>query len=190
MTGLNIHPESTPTRIEKESNGSFTLHVKKKSGGEEAIEGLDTVLMATGRSPNTQNMNLEQVCLPLLVLGATALCIRQILDPLCRKALRVPSALLPLICFMGCGFHCSLCQVTLLHAAVWHPGNNFQVSAIPGRWTEWTVVSESEYGKGLLICHVFHQALCLGREEKPTSKVFESASFDVGVSSCLKDCVW
>lgn len=62
VSGLNIHSESTPTRIEKQSNGSFTLHVKKKSGGEEAIEGLDTVLMATGRSPNTQNMNLEKVC--------------------------------------------------------------------------------------------------------------------------------
>ena len=65
VAGLNIHSESTPTRIEKQSNGSFTLHVKKKSGGEEAIEGLDTVLMATGRSPNSQNMNLEEVCLPL-----------------------------------------------------------------------------------------------------------------------------
>ena len=61
VQGLNIHSESTPTRIEKQSNGSFTLHVKKKSGEEEAIEGLETVLMATGRSPNTQNMNLEKV---------------------------------------------------------------------------------------------------------------------------------
>lgn len=69
VAGLNIHSESTPTRIEKQSNGSFTLHVKKKSGGEEAIEGLETVLMATGRSPNSQNMNLEEVCLPLLGLS-------------------------------------------------------------------------------------------------------------------------
>ncbi|KAL3151737.1 hypothetical protein ABBQ38_012716 [Trebouxia sp. C0009 RCD-2024] len=61
VSGLNIHSESTPTCIEKQSNGSFTLHVKKKSGGEETIEGLDTVLMATGRSPNTQNMNLEEI---------------------------------------------------------------------------------------------------------------------------------
>ena len=65
VSGLKIHSESTPTRIEKQSNGTFTLHVKKKAGGEEAIEGLETVLMATGRSPNSQNMNLEEVWLPL-----------------------------------------------------------------------------------------------------------------------------
>lgn len=61
VTGLNIHSQSTPTRIEKQSDGSLTLHVKKKDGQEEAIEGLETILMATGRSPNTQNMNLEKV---------------------------------------------------------------------------------------------------------------------------------
>ena len=61
MTGLNIHSQSTPTRIEKQSDGSLTLHVKKKDGQEEAIEGLETILMATGRSPNTQNMNLDKV---------------------------------------------------------------------------------------------------------------------------------
>ncbi len=61
VTGLNIHSQSTPTCIEKQSDGSLTLHVKKKDGQEEAIEGLETILMATGRSPNTQNMNLEKV---------------------------------------------------------------------------------------------------------------------------------
>ena len=61
VSGLNIHAQSTPTSIEKKSDGSLTLHVKKKDGGTEAIEGLEAVLMATGRSPNTQNMNLEKV---------------------------------------------------------------------------------------------------------------------------------
>lgn len=95
VAGLNIHSESTPTRIEKQNNGTFTLHVKKKAGGEEAIEGLETVLMATGRSPNSQNMNLEEVCLSsslpslclqpvhtawdihksVIVFGVTAICV-------------------------------------------------------------------------------------------------------------------
>ena len=61
VAGLNIHSQSTPTRIEKKDDGTLTLHVQKKSGKEEAIEGLEVVLMATGRSPNTQNMNLEKV---------------------------------------------------------------------------------------------------------------------------------
>lgn len=61
VAGLNIHSQSTPTRIEKKGDGTLTLHVQKKSGEEEAIEGLQVVLMATGRSPNTQNMNLEKV---------------------------------------------------------------------------------------------------------------------------------
>ncbi|KAL0024238.1 hypothetical protein WJX77_010882 [Trebouxia sp. C0004] len=65
VTGLNIHSQSTPTRIEKQSDGSLTLHVKKKDGQEEAIEGLEAILMATGRSPNTQNMNLEKVGIEL-----------------------------------------------------------------------------------------------------------------------------
>ena len=66
VAGLNIHSQSTPTRIEKKDDGTLTLHVQKKSGEEEAIEGLEVVLMATGRSPNTQNMNLEKVKLPRL----------------------------------------------------------------------------------------------------------------------------
>ena len=61
VAGLNIHSQSTPTRIEKKDDGTLTLHVQKKSGEEEVIEGLEVVLMATGRSPNTQNMNLEKV---------------------------------------------------------------------------------------------------------------------------------
>ncbi len=61
VSGLNIHSQSTPTRIEKKEDSSLTLHVKKKDGQEEAIEGLETILMATGRSPNTQNMNLDKV---------------------------------------------------------------------------------------------------------------------------------
>ena len=58
--GLNIHAQSTPTRIEKKEDGTLTLHVKRDDK-EEAIEGLEVVLMATGRNPNTQNMGLEKV---------------------------------------------------------------------------------------------------------------------------------
>lgn len=58
--GLNIHSQSTPTKIEKKDDGSLSLHIKH-GDKEEVIEGLEVILMATGRNPNTQNMGLEKV---------------------------------------------------------------------------------------------------------------------------------
>ena len=58
--GLNIHSQSTPTKIEKKDDGSLSLHIKH-SDKEEVIDGLEVILMATGRNPNTQNIGLEKV---------------------------------------------------------------------------------------------------------------------------------
>ena len=60
--GLNIHSQSTPTKIEKKEDGTLSLYVKK-GDQEEVIEGLEVVLMATGRSPKTQGIGLEEVCM-------------------------------------------------------------------------------------------------------------------------------
>lgn len=60
VSGLNIHSQSTPTKIEKKEDGSLTLYVKKDDK-EEVIEGLEVILMATGRSPKTQNIGLDKV---------------------------------------------------------------------------------------------------------------------------------
>lgn len=59
--GLNLHPDTTPERIEKKSDGTLTLHLKQKSGDSAVLEGLDQVLMATGRRPNTGKLGLKDV---------------------------------------------------------------------------------------------------------------------------------
>ena len=45
----------------KNEDGTLTLHLKKKSGEKVVLEGLDQVLMATGRKPNTGKLNLDRV---------------------------------------------------------------------------------------------------------------------------------
>ncbi len=59
--GVNLHPESTPEKIEKHEDGTLTIHLKKKSGESYIIGGLDQVLMATGRKPNTAKLGLKEV---------------------------------------------------------------------------------------------------------------------------------
>ncbi len=59
--GLNLHPESTPEKIVKNDDGSLTLHLKTKAGEAYTIDGLDQVLMATGRKPNTAKLGLKEV---------------------------------------------------------------------------------------------------------------------------------
>jgi glutathione reductase (NADPH) len=59
--GLNLHPESSPEKIEKNADGTLTIHLKKKSGESYSIGGLDQVLMATGRKPNTAKLGLKEV---------------------------------------------------------------------------------------------------------------------------------
>ena len=59
--GLNLHPEANPEQIVKNDDGTLTLHLKKKSGEKVVLEGLNQVLMATGRKPNTAKLNLDRV---------------------------------------------------------------------------------------------------------------------------------
>ena len=58
--GIDLHPESTPEKIEKHDDGTLTIHLKKKSGESYTIGGLDQVLMATGRKPNTAKLGLKE----------------------------------------------------------------------------------------------------------------------------------
>ena len=62
--GINLHPGATPEKIVKNEDGSLTLHLKQKSGGSVVLEGLDQVLMATGRKPNTGKLDLQKVSNP------------------------------------------------------------------------------------------------------------------------------
>ena len=67
VAGLNIHATYSPSKIVKGPDGKLTLHAESKQGEKLALEGLDHVLMATGRAPNTRNLGLEEV-------SATAIC--------------------------------------------------------------------------------------------------------------------
>lgn len=59
--GLNLHPEATPTEIQKGADGKLTLISESKTHGKVVLEGLDHVLLATGRKPNTKNLGCEEV---------------------------------------------------------------------------------------------------------------------------------
>src|SRR6266702_1305500 len=57
--GIEVVTNAAPTRVEGTSGKAVTLHLAAP-GGETAIQG-SHLLVATGRTPNTQNMGLELV---------------------------------------------------------------------------------------------------------------------------------
>jgi len=61
LHGLKLHPEATPTEIQKGADGKLTLISESKQHGKVVLEGLDQVLLATGRKPNTKNLGCEEV---------------------------------------------------------------------------------------------------------------------------------
>lgn len=59
--GITVHLDSSPTKLEKSDGGKIKMTVKHKDDKEEALEGIDHVLFATGRKPNTQGLGLEEL---------------------------------------------------------------------------------------------------------------------------------
>lgn len=59
--GLNLHPAASPVEIRKDADGKLTLVAESKKDGKIVLEGLDHVLMATGRKPNTRGLGCEEV---------------------------------------------------------------------------------------------------------------------------------
>ncbi|GMH32296.1 hypothetical protein BSKO_00130 [Bryopsis sp. KO-2023] len=68
--GMNLHPAQSPTEIIKEEDGTFTVKLKDGSGNESEIKGADKVMMATGRSPNTKGLGLEELGIETAKSGA------------------------------------------------------------------------------------------------------------------------
>ncbi|KAK9822833.1 hypothetical protein WJX81_008309 [Elliptochloris bilobata] len=66
VRGLNLYPQASPTRIVKGPDGKLTVHADVKDGEPVVLEGLDHVLMATGRKPNTHNLGLEEAGVELV----------------------------------------------------------------------------------------------------------------------------
>ncbi len=61
VAGLNLHPAATPVEIRKGEDGKLTLVAESKESGQVVLQGLDHVLMATGRKPNTRGLGCEEV---------------------------------------------------------------------------------------------------------------------------------
>lgn len=56
-----MRSQTSPTKLEKDGNGKITLSFKSNDGEEGTLAGVDTVLFATGRAPNTKGIGLEEL---------------------------------------------------------------------------------------------------------------------------------
>lgn len=67
--GIHMYPTFCPQKVQKDPDGHFTVVAKNSEGKEMALTGMDTVLMATGRSPNSKHLGLEEVrcCTPCFI---------------------------------------------------------------------------------------------------------------------------
>ena len=59
--GIHMYPTFCPQKVQKDPGGHFTVVAKNSEGKEMALTGLTTVLMATGRRPNSKGLGLEEV---------------------------------------------------------------------------------------------------------------------------------
>ena len=55
-----MHLNMSPTMLEKGSDGKIKLTAETKDGEEELV-GIDQVLFATGRKPNTKGLGLDEI---------------------------------------------------------------------------------------------------------------------------------
>ena len=67
--GMIMHPENSPAKIEK-ADGKLKVTFDPKKGDKWTLDGVDTVLMATGRHPLTSNIGLEEVGAALRAVNA------------------------------------------------------------------------------------------------------------------------
>jgi len=59
--GVNMHPSTNPTRVEKQPDGKYTVHLATLAGEASTLVDCDAVLMATGRHANVQGLGLDAV---------------------------------------------------------------------------------------------------------------------------------
>lgn len=71
--GIKMHPDFSPVKVVKGKDGKLTMTAKNNDDKEITVEGLDHILMATGRKPSTQGIFPDEVwpifffCVPFLV---------------------------------------------------------------------------------------------------------------------------
>ena len=59
--GIHMYPTFCPQKVQKDPDGHLTVVARDSQGKEMALTGMDTVLMATGRTPNSKGLGLEEV---------------------------------------------------------------------------------------------------------------------------------
>jgi glutathione reductase (NADPH) len=58
--GVHLHKQSVATRIEKDADGKLTVTYKDESGAESSVSGVDKLIWAIGRTPETRGIGLEE----------------------------------------------------------------------------------------------------------------------------------
>ena len=59
--GIHMNPDFSPVKVVKDSDGKLTMTAKNNDDKETTLDGIDYILMATGRKPSTQGLGLEKV---------------------------------------------------------------------------------------------------------------------------------
>jgi len=59
--------------VVKEKDGKLTMTAKNNQDEEITLDGIDYILMATGRKPATQGLGLDKVCEQQLCAGVAVL---------------------------------------------------------------------------------------------------------------------
>ena len=58
--GIHMYPTFCPQEVQRDPDGHLTVKAKNSQGREMALTGMDCVLMATGRKPNSKGLGLEE----------------------------------------------------------------------------------------------------------------------------------
>lgn len=59
--GIHMNPDFSPIKVVKEKDGKLTMTAKNNDDKEVTLDGIDYILMATGRKPATQGLGLDKV---------------------------------------------------------------------------------------------------------------------------------
>ena len=59
--GIHLNPDFSPVKVVKDSGGKLTMTAKNNDDKEVTVDGIDYILMATGRKPATQGLGLDKV---------------------------------------------------------------------------------------------------------------------------------
>ncbi|ODA82137.1 hypothetical protein RJ55_00643 [Drechmeria coniospora] len=58
--GVKLHKRSNATRVERDADGKLTVTYKDDAGRESSVSGVDTLIWAIGRRPETRGIGLEE----------------------------------------------------------------------------------------------------------------------------------